>query len=286
MARSTATVLCLSFVLASTVAIGPSTATAQVSTAKQLNQLSRAIDRTPGDATLYVRRAQLHGKQGHLKRARADLSKARQLDPKLASVDLALARIALQTKRLDLAEPAIETFVRRKPRSAEGRRVRAEVYLRRGQYDRAAQEYERFFQLTDNPRVKHYLRRAEALANMGGEHIMEAVALLDAGVEQLGPRRALTVRAIKLASDAGAHDGALRRLAPIIRRAKYKERWLSMRGDILLQAGRPDEAEAAYLETLKALKRRKKLNRNPKLRLVKEHVQQRLHELRGSLARR
>ena len=82
---------------------------------------------------------------------------------------------------------------------------------------------------------------------------MQAIAGIDAAVERLGPIPALQLFAIELDVQQGRIDAALVRLDGLAARSPRKETWLARRGEILAQAGRPDEARTAYVAALAAL---------------------------------
>jgi predicted negative regulator of RcsB-dependent stress response len=66
----------------------------------------------------------------------------------------------------------------------------------------------------------------------------------------------LQLLAIELDEKRGNVDGALARVAAVEAHANRKEAWMARRGDILAEAGRLEEAKAAYrdaLETISAL---------------------------------
>ena len=76
---------------------------------------------------------------------------------------------------------------------------------------------------------------------------------MDDGIERLGPLVTIQLHAIDLELKRKQFDAALARLEKIAAQSPRKETWLARRGEILLQAGRREEARAAYEQALKAL---------------------------------
>ena len=98
-----------------------------------------------------------------------------------------------------------------------------------------------------------YVERAQALGAAGGTHVDEALRGLDDGIRNLGPIVTLQLATIDLEVKAGRLDAALTRVDKAMAQAPRKEVWLGRRGDILRQAGRNQEAAAAYAAALQSL---------------------------------
>jgi tetratricopeptide (TPR) repeat protein len=83
----------------------------------------------------------------------------------------------------------------------------------------------------------------------------EAVAGLDDAMRLLGAIPSLELAAIDYERRQQHFEGALGRLAGMIRRYPLKEPWLALRGELLEEAGRYSEAEAAYGEVVQGLEK-------------------------------
>jgi predicted negative regulator of RcsB-dependent stress response len=57
-----------------------------------------------------------------------------------------------------------------------------------------------------------------------------------------------------LEAEHGRYDAALKRLDGVMAKAPRKETWFERRGNILRQAGKPEEARKAYEAALEAMK--------------------------------
>ena len=77
--------------------------------------------------------------------------------------------------------------------------------------------------------------------------------MLDAGIARLGPAPALHLEAIDLEIGTERFDAALERVDALASNAKRQERWLSLRGDVLVAAKRTDAARDAYSSALAAI---------------------------------
>ena len=107
--------------------------------------------------------------------------------------------------------------------------------------------FSRAIELAKEPRPEWFLERQRAQLALSGDRTAEALAGLDEGIAKLGELPALQLAAIDLETQRRDFDAALRRLDTILAASERKERWLLRRGDLLQSAGRPAEAQAAYL---------------------------------------
>jgi predicted Zn-dependent protease len=222
----------------------------------RIAQISKRIAERPNDASLYLRRAELYGEHGTLRAAQADLDRARSLEPTLSEVDLVRARVLLQGNQPEPALQAVDAYLARDALLPDAHRVRAEILFRLERFAPAEAEYTAYLATAEAVQPDDYLRHAEAIASQGHPHLARAVAALDEGIRRLGAVESLEERAIELSRRRGDTDDTLRRLDGVMARAKHKERWLALRGDVLADAKRLAEARAAYEGSLKAISER------------------------------
>lgn len=226
---------------------------------RELARLSARIDAAPGSAALRLERAEHNRARRDWPASLADLQAAGSLDPSMAAVDLALARLMLDSGNLPAARAAADRFTFRSPGNVSGHLVRARVLLRSGEKLEAAASFSRAIELDRRRRggdssgiqPDDFLDRARALADSG--LLDEAVASLDEGLALLGGAVTLQLLAIELDRKRGDVDGALARVAAMEASARRKEVWTARRGDLLAEAGRTEEAERAYRETILAI---------------------------------
>ena len=114
-------------------------------------------------------------------------------------------------------------------------------------------------------------RTARALAAAG--HVAAAVNGLDRGLKRLGTLVSLQRLAIDLDLARNNIDGAVARVDSMAAVTGRADIWLARRGDILLRAGRHDDARVAFgqalaaIETLSRRRQRSKTVRDLKSRL-------------------
>ena len=179
----------------------------------QIAELTRRIERAPADATLLLKRGELHRAHQDWAAAEADFGRARALDPSLTAVDLALGALWLDSGQPGKARVALERFLAKHPDHRLARVSRGRALASLGLGVEAAAEFTRVIELArppDHPDPDHYLERARALAAVsgpsrggagtdGGDPYLDAALRgLDEGLARLGPVAALQLYALEL----------------------------------------------------------------------------------------
>ena len=228
----------------------------------QIIELTKEIEKTPRNAELFVRRADLHRLHGDWDAAQADYDHAGALDPQLAMVDLARARMFLEANWPLSSLTSVDRFLARQFEHPEGLIIRARALAKLARYVEAAQDYTRAIGKVNEGRPELFLERAQALAAEGKEHVDNAIRGLDEGIQKLGPLVTLNLYALDLETEHGRYEAALKRLDGVIAKAPRKETWFERRGNILFKAGRREEARQAYQQALDAMKTLPPVRRN------------------------
>jgi tetratricopeptide (TPR) repeat protein len=209
------------------------------------------------DAALLLERAELHRVCGEWAAAAADAQEALVLAPSLFAARLSLARTALGAGDAAGAVEEVRRYLDASP-DAKGHRVHAAALAALGRRDEAVSAWLQAIDAADPPDPGDYLEAARLLAGSGPADAAKpeaALAVLDRGMEALGPLLALESAAVETLRGAGRHDEALARVDGIIARLERAETWIAERGRILLEAGRRPEAQAAFTEALAAVER-------------------------------
>ena len=220
----------------------------------QIVEVTKEIEKAPRNAELYMRRAELHRAHYDFDLSQADFDYAFALDPKIAVIDLARARMFLEANWPLSCETAVNRYLAKNPENWEGLMIRARARAKLSRGLEAAQDYTRAIAKAPDGRPELFLERAQALAGAGKDHIDEAIKGLDEGIQNMGPLVTLQLYAMDLESEHGRYDAALKRIDNVMAKAPRKETWLERRGNILRQAGRLDEARKAYQAALDAMK--------------------------------
>jgi predicted Zn-dependent protease len=222
---------------------------------EQIADVTRLIKEEPKNATLYLRRGELHRIHRDWATAEADYRKALALDSELTKAEYCLGRLQLESGNPKDAERTLARYLSRHPDDVEALVARGRALSGLDRPLEAAQSYASALTLAGEGRAKpdYYLERARALSAAGPEHLSEALRCLDEGLARLGEPASLQSLAIELELSAGRHDQALARLDALFAGVSRRETWLVRRGEILEDAGRPDAAREAYSATLAAI---------------------------------
>lgn len=223
----------------------------------QVDEVTRRLAASPDDASLHLRRADLHRLRGDWSAAVADLQEARRLDPELVLVDFTLAQVLLGADNPNPALDAVDRFLLAKPEHGAAHLLKARILVRLGSTASAIDEFTRGIALSKGQgkggQPDDYLERARLQACDGRDGMAAAIRGLDEGVADLGGAVTLQVRAVELEIRREHWDDALARLAVLEARAHRKEPWLARRAEVLALAGRHDEARQAAAAALAAI---------------------------------
>jgi predicted Zn-dependent protease len=219
----------------------------------QIQEVTKTIEKDPRNAELYLKRGELHRAHQEWDAAQADYDHAHVLDPKMSVVDLARGRMFLEANWPISAKVALDRFLAIYTNHVEGLTARARTLVKLDQRLAAARDYTAAITHAAESRPELYLERAQALTTEGGAHLDEALKGLDEGVKKLGPLVTLQLYAIDVELKQKRFDAALSRLERIAAQSPRKETWLARRGEILQQAGRTEEARAAFQSALVAI---------------------------------
>ena len=218
-----------------------------------IDQMSREIARHPRDPDLYLKRAELHRAHLGWDAAMADIERAAALTNQWPQLHLARAMLYLDTQWFESAVEAATRYLKHEPTNGLALITRARARVKLGQNLDAAEDYTHAIRNAASQGPELYVERAQALGAAGGSHVDEAIRGLDDGLRNIGPIVTLHLAAIDLEIKANRFDAALDRVDKAMAQAPRKEVWLNRRGDILRQAGRNQEAAAAYSAALKSL---------------------------------
>ena len=230
---------------------------------EQIVAITAKIRLDPKNASLYLKRGELHRLHRDWRRAAADYNRAARLEPQLHVVDLARGKMLFESGRPMRAKFVLDRFLSQQPNHFDGLLTRARVLARLGARAEAAEEFTHVLGLATTPEPELYLERAQVLAG-DDRQLEEALRGLDEGIKRLGPLVTLEVAAIDLELRRKNYDAALARLDLIAAQSARKEMWLVRRGEILKAAGRVVEARAAFdaaLAAIESLSQERRQNR-------------------------
>ena len=213
----------------------------------QVSHHSRLLLERPQDPDLHLRRGELLRLAGQWDEAEADYRSALAAGADPSVVALCRAGLALDRDEPGAALTALEPLA---DQSSAACLIRGRALRRLERLPEAATSLSRAIELSARPRPGDYLELSAVIADQGASFIPEALAVLDAGSMRLGPIATLTHAAVQLEIERGQFVAALDRLEAAPPAQRQAPAWLARRGEILRQAGRELEAQAAFTESL------------------------------------
>jgi predicted Zn-dependent protease len=239
-----------------------------------IQRATQDIEKNPKDPFLYLKRAELHRAHLGWDAAMADIESAASLSNQWDELHYARAGLYLDAEWFQSATVAASQFLAQHPNHVATLVIRARARARLGQNVAAAEDYTRAIDHAAAPTPELFLERAQALRGQGGEHLDKALAGLQQGLHQLGPVVTLQLAALEIELEQNRVEAALGRIDGIMALSPRKERWLVRRGEILQQAGRPQEAAAAFRAALDALESLPTYRRRvPAMVQLEQHIQ-------------
>ena len=180
---------------------------------EQIARVNGLIEADPGSASLYLRRGELHRVHRDWPAAEADFLKALALDPDLATAELCLGRLKLESGKPGDAKPYLDRYLRKRPTDSEALAARGRALVALGQPMAAAEDFTRCIEGGNREaRPEYYLERAHALQAAGKENLARAIQGLDEGRTRLGDPVTLQLLAIDLEIERGSFDATVDRV--------------------------------------------------------------------------
>ena len=227
---------------------------------KEIADITELLAASPDDASLYYKRGRLHLEHNDWAPALEDLGRARHLDPELLEVDYHLARAHFGAGRRANADRVLQAYLERlKVESAKrnvggaqlrGYLLHGRVLKSLGQSQKAATAYERSVAMAAEPQPAQFLEWSEALTEVNP---VEALAVLEKGIEKLGSLVTLELAALELEVAQDAPAAAIARLDRLVESTPQPAAHLHRRGQLFRDAGCPEEAGASFRSALEAL---------------------------------
>jgi tetratricopeptide (TPR) repeat protein len=203
---------------------------------------------------LWLERADLHRRHRDFNAAQADLEHVFKLRPAWSSAALQQARLSFDLEDFSHCERAATDCLSHDPTNADALVLRARSLVHLNKLSAAIRDYDTVLTSTNFARPLPDLFIERARAQAAHKNLDAAVAGLDTAIRLLGETPSFAFPAIEYERQRGAFSAALERLERA-RKFLDHESFLTMRGEILLQAGRPAEARQDFLTVFAILEK-------------------------------
>jgi len=227
----------------------PLPASAEDDVSEAMEIVNRQIAANPRDGRLLVQRARLQALSRKFDQALSDLDAANRLTA-LPEIDRERAQIYLAAGWNETGLEHANRHLAKFPEDPEAYLIRGRMRAKLGQRAEAGADLGACLARMKDPPLDLYLERASILTTEDGAYLGDALVALEQGIKRLGHVITLETAALEVELQQRNYQGALQRLDALIERAPRKETWVARRGDVLVQAGRMDDARSAYQQAL------------------------------------
>lgn len=211
---------------------------------EMMDELAIEMAARPQDSTLYVRRTQLYLEHGEWKAALTDIERAERLGSDTASLDLLRAQALTLGGLNTQAEALLSDFLKDHSEHGFAHLVHARVLAKLEQFEESLKAYRIALRRTADPEPDLYLEIAQALTAQKLD--AEAAETLQLGIARRGNVPSLVLKAMELEIAHAKYDEALARMDVMAQQAPRPEPWMARRAALLQQAGRAQDARAAW----------------------------------------
>ncbi len=209
-----------------------------------VHEITLKLAQTPDDAALRFKLACAHQEHGEWTSSLAELERVERLAAGKFETGFVKGQSLATGGHWLSAKATLDEFLRSHVDHAGALAQRARVLMKLEQKAEALADFQKALVKADNPAAELFLETSSALVKSG--ELEQAVLVLRRGIERLGFEPALLVPSLDLELAARHFDEALVRAKAMQKTAPRPEPWMLRRAEILQQAGRADDAKAAW----------------------------------------
>ena len=238
---------------------------------------SRLAER-PEDGGLWYQRAVLEFEHEDYAGAEVDFTKAEKFAPGQYAVLWWQGRIFEAQGKLPEGKAAIDRYLEKVPHHSGALASRARIQMKLGANAEALSDFRAALKHCPSAGPDLIAEVATALAAHNCND--EALAALEAGLQNIGPIPSLQLKLLEVEENAGRIDSALARLDSFQKSAVRPEPWMQKRASILAKAGRLSQSRSAWTALVARLNSLPAAQRESHaMVMLAEHAQQALQVL-------
>ncbi len=227
---------------------------------EQIAGITQQLGQQGESSVLYLERADCFRRHGEFDEALSDIAAAERLQTNATRLTLDRARVLCDAGRATESLEDIQAFLKIEPEHAEALIIRARCQARLGHAEAAVTDYAAAIARSAAPGSDLFLERAKQQATLG--KLDDAVRGLDEAITHAASPPTLQLAAIEYDRKRGAFDSALARVDGFVARYPVKEPWLTLRAEVLEQAGRAREAAQTFQQVLAGIEKYPALRRS------------------------
>ncbi|CAA0100910.1 Beta-barrel assembly-enhancing protease [Halioglobus japonicus] len=214
---------------------------ADAGVSERIQALSRQIEQNPKNPVPRLQRALAYMEDNQPEQALADV---RWVESRGDPADAAYIHgvILFRQKHYTQARPYFDRYLREFPTQGSALGYRARLLRDIGENQLALVDYETLISVNDTLDPGYYLSAARLMADQPQRGVDDALALLDRRIAERGQVTSLQRYAIDLERQRGNYQAAIERMALLDEKLRATPQWQVDVAELLLLAGRNDEA--------------------------------------------
>jgi predicted Zn-dependent protease len=233
------------------LALWPGAATGHENHDQRVAIITEQLRENPGDPALHFKLAETNCEHGDWQATLLNLDTVDRLAPGGFPTPFVRGQALLVGRQYARAKAALDPWLELHADDSAGFLIRARALDQLEPRAAALPDYRAALRFAPSAEPELFFEVAEALAANGCA--AEAARVLDDAIRRIGPIASLMVQAIRMERAAGSFDAALARVDTLQRQGPRPEPWMELRAQILAEAGRKGEAEAAWRALLSHL---------------------------------
>ncbi len=220
---------------------------------EQITSLTQQLSEHDDSPALFLKRADLFRRHAQFDAALADIATAERLQTNTAGLNLDRARVLCDARRAAESYEEIQPFLQTNPNHGEALIIRARCHALLGHAEASVVDYNNGIPRCLAPGPDLFLERARQQALLG--KFDDAAHGLDEAITNSPTFSALQLAAVDYDRKRGAFDSALKRVAVFVNQYPVKEPWLTLRAEVLEQAGRAKEATETFQQVIAGIEK-------------------------------
>lgn len=209
-----------------------------------VNSIETELRIQPNDAAIRFKLAKAHAGHEEWRACLEEIALVERLAPGVHPTGY-LRGLALHIGGKDQeAKAVLDLFLSSNTEHAEALATRGRVLVKLGSFLVAVDDFQKAMRLTASPDTALVTGLAFALRDSGKP--VEASRVIDEGLKTAGDVPSLLECALEIETAAGLWDSALGRLGGLQKAAPLPEPWMAKRAELMIKAGRTDDARAAW----------------------------------------
>jgi len=219
---------------------------------EEVSFMNKNISAHPSDASHWNERSLFFLGNGQFEQALLDCDETDRLAPGKYPTLYVRSQILFKKGETEKAHTMLDELLVKFPVHRDGHVARARLLASEGENSGAIEDFRIALQSSgDKADVELIFEYIDLLVTSGKKEY--ALIALDDRIAIQGNDPALLVRAIEMESAARDFTSALSRVDAILKNTPQPEQWLAKRAQLLMAAGRPDDARAAWQNLLARL---------------------------------